>query len=139
MTTSEKPLASEAFPKISLPEDDIPKSRLRIFVTIIVSVFIMILVIIDQLLGLWSLEIYWVLFTLGLIVCTIGLWVILRWDERHREDDKQTFLERWGNEIGWPLMILAFTIQFVLPQVRPTLLGAILGGSWLLVIRRRTA
>ncbi len=138
MKTNEKPSASEAFPKISLPENDIPKSKLRIFATIIISVFIVILVVIDQLLGLWPLYIYWVLFSLGLIVCTIGLWVLLRWDERHREDDKHTFLEKWGDEIGWPLMILAFTIQFVLPQVRPILLGALLGGSWLLVLRRRT-
>ncbi|MFX1403667.1 MAG: hypothetical protein ACFE9D_04255 [Promethearchaeota archaeon] len=137
MKTEEEPSANETFPIISLPEDDISKSRLRLFTTISVSVVIVILVIIDQLLGLWSFGVYWILFSLGLIFCTIAIWVVLQWDEGHRQDGRETVLEKWGDEIGWPVMILAFTIQFVLPQIRPILLGAILGGSWLLVIRER--
>jgi hypothetical protein len=136
MTTNEEPSASEAFPKIILREDDIPKSRLQLFVTIIVSVFIVVLVTIDQLLELWSFGIYWILFSLGLIGSTITIWVLLRWDKGHRQEGAKTFLEKWGEEIGWPLMILAFTIQFVIPQIRPVLLGGVLGGSWFLVIRK---
>jgi hypothetical protein len=135
--TKAEPSSSDSFTTISVPEEDIPNSKLRLFVTTSVSVFIAILVFIDVLLGLWAFGVYLILFALGLIACTIAIWILLRWNEGHRQEDQETFLEKWGDEIGWPLMILAFTIQFVLPQIRPILLGAILGGSWLLVIWNR--
>ena len=133
MMTEPPPTSSETFQKISLPDNDIPRRTLRLLVTIIVTMFIGVLVIIDQFLGLWLLWVYWLLFALGLIVCSLFMGVLLRWNEGRRKENEETFLERWGDEIGWPLMILAFTIQLLIPQVRPILLGAILGGSWLLV------
>jgi hypothetical protein len=129
--------SEQPFETITLPEEDIPQSKLRIAINVIVSAFIIILVIIDQFLGLWPFGIYWVLFALGVIVCSILTWILLRWNESHKKEDEETFLEKWGDEIGWPLMILAFTIQFLVPQVRPILLGAILGASWLLVFWNR--
>jgi len=134
MKTEDKATSRETFQTIALPNEDVGKSKLRLFITIVVTVFIGVFVAIDHLVGWWSLGIYWVLFTLGLTGCGIILWVLLRWNERHRKDGEETFLEKWGDEIGWPIMILAFTIQFLIPQIRPVLLGAILGGSWFLVI-----
>ncbi len=136
MTESSQP-SRDAFQKITLPNEDIPRSKLRLFVTIIATIFVGALVSIDQFLGLWLLWVYWVLFVLGLLVCCVIIWVLLRWNEGHRKEGEETILERWGDEIGWPLMILAFTIQILIPQVRPILLGAILGGSWLLVVWNR--
>lgn len=124
---------SDTFQRITLPDEEIPKPRLRLFITIVVTVFIAILVFIDQFLGLWLLWVYWLLFAIGLLGCIFTIWILLRWNERHRKNEEETFLEKWGDEIGWPLMILAFTIQFLIPQIRPILLGAILGGSWFLV------
>ncbi|MFX1564889.1 MAG: hypothetical protein ACFFCH_02740 [Promethearchaeota archaeon] len=133
MKTENPPSGNQSFETITLPEEDIPQSKLRIVITVIVSAFIVILVIIDQFLGLWPLGAYWVLFALGVIFCCVLMWLLLRWNEGHRKEEEETFLEKWGDEIGWPLMILAFTIQFLVPQIRPILLGAILGGSWLLL------
>ncbi len=136
MKTEMPPSNDQPFETIVLPED-ISQSKLRIAITVIVSIFIIILVIIDQFLGLWPLGVYWILFSMGLIICCIVILVLLRWNEGHRREGEETFLEKWGDEIGWPLMILTFTIQFLIPQVRPILLGAILGGSWLLAIWNR--
>ncbi len=137
MKTEDKGISDETFETIRFPDNDVSKTRLRLFITIIVTGLIGVLVFFDQLLGLWPLGMYWILFILGLGMCGIFVWVLLRWNERHRKDDEKTFLERWGDEIGWPLMILAFTIQFLVPQIRPILLGAILGGSWFLVLWNR--
>jgi hypothetical protein len=134
MMTEDPASGNESFQPITLPNENEPRSKLRLFVTIVMTVFIFVLVLFDQFIGLWSLGTYWVLFTTGLIGCCLFIWVLLRWNEGHRKEGEETFLEKWGDEIGWPLMILAFTIQLLIPQIRPVLLGAILGGSWLLVI-----
>jgi hypothetical protein len=142
MKTNDTPLDEEPIPVITLPEENIPKSRLRLFITIVVTIFVAILVLIDQGLGFWSFGYYWVLFGSGIGLSSLMFGLLFVWNDRQRKEEEETWLERWGEEIGWPLMILAFTIQFVFPLIRPFLLGAILGGSWFLVIwhyRRKNA
>jgi hypothetical protein len=137
MTTRELQTAREPFQTITLPEEDFAKPKLRLVVTIIVTVFVGVLIFFDHLLGLWSFGLYWILFVVGLIVCCMAIWILLRWDKRNRKEGDETFLEKWGDEIGWPLMVLAFTLQFLIPQIRPILFGAIIGGSWFLVLWNR--
>ncbi len=134
MRTNHSSSNEEPIPVITLPEEAIPKSCLRLFITTIVTIFIVILVFIDQGLGLWPIGYYWTLFVAGLILSLCVIRLVLLLNLRWRRVGEETWLERRGEEIGWPLMILAFTIQFVFPQIRPFLLGAILGGSWLIVI-----
>lgn len=134
MRTSNNSSDEEPIPIITLPDEDIPKSRLRLFVTTIITIFVVILVFFDLGLGLWSSEYYWILFGAGLTLCLLVIGLLLVWNLRQRKEGEETWLEKWGEEVGWPLMILAFTIQFVFPLIRPFLLGAILGGSWLIVL-----
>ncbi len=137
MTTREHQTAQGPFQTITLPEEDFSKPKLRLVVTTIVTVLVSVLIFFDQLLGLWPFGLYWSLFAVGLIVCCIAIWILLRWDKRTRKEGDETFLEKWGDEIGWPLMVLAFTLQFLIPQIRPILFGAIIGGSWFLVLWNR--
>jgi hypothetical protein len=135
--TEDQSTAQEPFQKITLPDEEIVKPKLRLYITIIITVFVGTLIYIDQLLGLWLFGFYWILFAVGLIVCSIFIWILLRWDKRNRKEGDETFLEKWGEEIGWPLMVLAFTLQFLIPQIRPILFGAVIGGSWFLVFWNR--
>lgn len=137
MMTEDQSTTQEPFQRITLPDEKIVKPKLRVYIAIIMTVFVGALIFIDQLLGLWPFGYYWILFAVGLIVCCIFIWILLRWDKRNRKEGDETFLEKWGDEIGWPLMVLAFTIQFLIPQVRPILFGAIIGGSWFLVLWNR--
>jgi Ca2+/Na+ antiporter len=133
MKIEDETMNNTTFQRITLPDEDVPVSILRLVVTIVVTGFICFLVVIDQLLGLWPFGMYWILLALGVVVCCVLLWILLKWNEEHQQEGAETFLKKWGEELGWPLMILAFTIQFFIPTIRPTLLGVILGGSWFLV------
>ncbi|MFW9934268.1 MAG: hypothetical protein ACFFDU_01885 [Candidatus Thorarchaeota archaeon] len=135
--TEDQSTAQEPFQKITLADEGILKPKLRLYITIIITVFVGTLIFIDQLLGLWPIGFYLILFAVGLIVCSIFIWILLRWDKRTRKEGDESFLEKWGDEIGWPLMVLAFTLQFLIPQIRPLLFGAIIGGSWFLVFWKR--
>ncbi len=131
-TATHKPI-----PTISLPNEKSPQPKLRLVITIFVTVFVVILIIFDQFLNLWLLQIYWILFILGLLISLLLFWRVFLWNDVHSVKGKPTFLEKWSDEIGWPLMILAFTLQFIFPQIRPLLLGAILAATWFLVIWHR--
>lgn len=124
------------FRTIDLPEADFPKRNLRFFITLLVTVFIIIIVFFDQLLTFGSLVLYWLLFAIGMIFGCLTIGSLLFFTERHQQQG-ETWAEKWGEEIGWPIMILAFTLQFLFPQIRPLILGAILSGSWFIVFWNR--
>ncbi|MFW9831538.1 MAG: hypothetical protein ACFFD8_07160 [Candidatus Thorarchaeota archaeon] len=132
MRISKVELSKEPRPKIPFPDDNIPKSKLQLLISVIVTGFIAILIIIDQSPMRVDWNFYWILLLLGAGISCSVIGLLLKLSER-RHNVEETFLERWAEEIGWPLMILAFTIQFLFPQIRPFLLGAILGGIWLMM------
>jgi hypothetical protein len=137
MKTKETLTNDEPFPTITLPEEDIPKPRLRLYITSVVTVFIIILISIDQIFSVWPVGFYWIQFALGILLSCLCIGLILIINEKRRTGEEETWLEKYGDEIGWPIMILAFTIQFLFPQIRPFLLGAILAGSWLILLWHR--
>lgn len=132
--TKESTSNMKPFSKITIPDEDIPKPKLRLLITVILTIFCGVLILFDQFLGMGTLEVYWILFAAGLIGCCMIIGLVLFVNQKTRMKGEETWLEKWGEEIGWPLMILAFTIQFLFPVLRPFLVGAILGGSWSLVI-----
>jgi hypothetical protein len=134
MKIEEIPSYEEQFPTIALPDEDSPKPKLRLFIAIIVTFFVAILIFIDQGLGLWPGGFYWILFALGILLSCLIIGFLFAVNDKRLASDEETWLEKYGDEIGWPIMILAFTIQFLFPQIRPFFLGAILGGSWFIVL-----
>ncbi|MDO8123358.1 MAG: hypothetical protein Q6364_03170 [Candidatus Hermodarchaeota archaeon] len=110
MKIKEIPSNGELFPTIALPDADIPTPNLRLFITIIVTVTISTLIFIDQILGLWTGGFYWILFVLGILLSCLIIGLLLVINEKRRKGAEETWLEKFGNEIGWPVTILSFTI-----------------------------
>lgn len=123
--------------KITFKEEGFSGAQLRLVVTFLVSILIIVILFSDALLGFWQVWFYWLSFFVGIIISGFVIGLLLHWNTQQRKKKQESWLSKWGDEIGWPLMILAFTIQFFLPQLRPFILGAILTGSWLIVLWQR--
>lgn len=123
--------------KITFKEEGLSGAQLRLVVTFLVTILIIVILIFDGILGFWQVWFYWLNFLMGIILSGFIIGLLLQWNTQQQKKDRESWLNKWGDEIGWPLMILAFTIQFFLPQLRPFILGAILTGSWLIVLWQR--
>lgn len=134
MKTENEPSTLGHVEKITLPEEGISGAKLRWLITIIVTVFIVVLFLYDFFLGFWMHLFYWISLVAGIILGLTILGYVSYWNTRQLEIKGESWLAKWGDEIGWPLMILAFSVQFLLPQLRPFLLGAILAGTWLVLL-----
>jgi hypothetical protein len=134
----------------TIREEGFTETQARICVTAFITIMIIVLIAFDAQIGIWQSRIflferfwawprieYWQNFFIGIVIFGILIWLILYWDNRLRLQGKQSWLRKHGDELGWPLMILAFTIQLLLPIIRPFLLGALLVSSWVLLIWHR--
>lgn len=131
----------------TIREEGLTEAQVRFLVTVFITILIIILIVFDAQIGIWQSRIllfgrfwawprveYWEQLFIGILTVGILIWLILRWDKRLRLQGKQTWLQKHGDELGWPLMIIAFTFQLLLPIFRPFLLGALLVSSWVLLI-----
>lgn len=110
MRIKEIPSNGEIFPTIALPDEDISTLKLRLFITIIVTVSISTLIFIDQVLGLWTGGFYWILFALGILLSCLIIGLLLEINDKRWKGAEETWLEKYGDEIGWLVTILSFTI-----------------------------
>ena len=128
-------------------EEGLTTSQIRRIVVIFVTALITLLIWVDIIQSPWQIWIvflgqwipgliweYWVLLFSGTVIGGILFGFIFYWDKCQLARNKQSWLRTYGDELGWPLMILAFSIQFLVPYLRPLILGIILVSSWALFI-----